>query len=344
MKKSILLFGVILITILSSFLTIDAQNAEDFIVIHSFKQLAINPLPIDCKTFGAQIINPRNIKIGHMDRVSNPKMHSGHEDNYVDDNNTYIEKYLTIPDLVRSVSNPNIHISLEIGNYNLISTEPYGIGENYTNTVKFNFSFLLLVKSYDGIVLLKKEIFSPDQVHTKILTRNTPGQGHPVYEGVARTELVIEEAFQIASDILRNNFATPVVNEEIEIYSAKAKKFDYSELDKAKDDFIEAVKIINSQSLTADAKELLKGSIETWQNALLESDFSNQKSRINNEIASCLYLNIANSYLLLNDFDKANSSIKELKDKNQSIKSKLERKVNKLSDTIIDREKRFKAN
>lgn len=102
------------------------------------------------------------------------------------------------------------------------------------------------------------------------------------------------------------NYGFPVKSNENEIYVIKKyKNHSYSE-------FIDAMTYakIGYQGFVNDvdkvnAKENIFKAIEIWEKQLEQSDLSNNKSRINKKSTALLFANLAEAYLWVDQFDKA---------------------------------------
>ena len=97
----------------------------------------------------------------------------------------------------------------------------------------------------------------------------------------------------------------------IKFYTAKKKKEEYPELDKA----ITGVKrsLMMFKEDQEYAKTGLNKAISTWEKALESKDIDNKKARINKIITVALYLNTCYAYTLVNDYDKAMDNYIEAK-------------------------------
>jgi hypothetical protein len=63
----------------------------------------------------------------------------------------------------------------------------------------------------------------------------------------------------------------------------------------------------------SDSKSKLDEAIQIWMAALEESTPSIKKSRINDKVTALLYVNIAEAYLWMNEFDEADTYIQKAK-------------------------------
>lgn len=107
----------------------------------------------------------------------------------------------------------------------------------------------------------------------------------------------------VNNSISRNIFPS-FVREELKVYSAKGKSFDYAELDKAQSMALSAYEGFMQAGPTAAGIDQLNTAIKVWEKELEELDLDNKKARINKSIAKGLYENLTNAYLYTYTVDK----------------------------------------
>jgi hypothetical protein len=102
-----------------------------------------------------------------------------------------------------------------------------------------------------------------------------------------------------------NNVSMTYVPQEIEVYSAKGKDFDYAELDGAFDKAMAAYESIGKNGVNTKDFEALKEAIMVWEKELATMDTEDSKARINKSIGKGLHENCAYAYAEILDFDNA---------------------------------------
>jgi hypothetical protein len=90
-----------------------------------------------------------------------------------------------------------------------------------------------------------------------------------------------------------------------EVYYAKGKDVDYSELDKALEMAESAYKDIEKNGLNKKSQGELQACITIWEKELKSKDLTNKKARINKDIAKGLHENCARAYAFIYQFDQA---------------------------------------
>jgi len=102
-------------------------------------------------------------------------------------------------------------------------------------------------------------------------------------------------------------FGYPVKKVHIRSAHIKPKKHNYDDYEKVYLDLKAGYNTVKADENNIDgAKESLSKAIEGFETILKESDLSNKKARINEDITGALYYNIGHCYLFMKDYAKAN--------------------------------------
>lgn len=113
-----------------------------------------------------------------------------------------------------------------------------------------------------------------------------------------------EIAAAVDQSIRRNVFPS-FVYEEFDVFTAKGKAFDYSELDQAQEMAMGAYESFREQGPNAQGIDQLKSAIQVWEKEVAQLDEEDKKARINKSVGKGLYENLANAYLYVYDVDAA---------------------------------------
>ncbi len=119
-------------------------------------------------------------------------------------------------------------------------------------------------------------------------------------------------ALSNAANFLNDAFGYQEKSEQARFNSAKGKKTSYPKLDQA----IEIIRraLINFGDGKNQANlDKIKEAIKIWEDALLEKNLKDKKARINKKIAVGIHWNCILAYSILNNFDKAEDHLVELK-------------------------------
>lgn len=92
---------------------------------------------------------------------------------------------------------------------------------------------------------------------------------------------------------------------EFEIYYAKDKVFDYTDLENAVEWASNACSRVDKEGLNNEVIEEFRKSIAVWEKELVTAQVEDDKARINKSIAKGLHENCAWSYTMIHEFDKA---------------------------------------
>lgn len=146
------------------------------------------------------------------------------------------------------------------------------------------------------------------------------------------------DALIILKDYLFSVKGKPMVYTDFKIVSGKG-KHPYPDLDTAFFRMKTAAEKLSSKDDKSAAEPYINEAISIWQKALEESDITDKKARINEEITAGIYYNIGIANAWLNKF----STSREWFEKAAKIKDGA-RLVNEIKWWIDSQEKRLKAN
>lgn len=136
------------------------------------------------------------------------------------------------------------------------------------------------------------------------------------------------EAVKNLNSYLKVNYGFNMVKDERAFFDVKDKKMKYPEYHEAFEKVKTAFLYVNLPDRREEMVKNLKEAIALWEGALKEYDKTNPEARINNDIAAATYLNIAEAYIWLNEFDKSMDALASYKltgeDYNKTYKDKSE--------------------
>lgn len=127
---------------------------------------------------------------------------------------------------------------------------------------------------------------------------------------VSESTKYMERIFNEANEKAINNTSMNYVYQEFEVYTAKGKSFDYSDLDIAFEKAISAYEGINQNGYNDKDFEFLKEAIVIWEKEISTANLDDKKSRINKKIAKGLEENCTRAYFHLMDYENATKHAK----------------------------------
>lgn len=80
--------------------------------------------------------------------------------------------------------------------------------------------------------------------------------------------------------------------------------------------------IIGKKETAAQGEEYLKKAVATWEAAMKESNPTNKKARVDEDVTECLLMDLSEAYVWLNDFTKAQECLTKLDAFKLSMKEK----------------------
>lgn len=106
--------------------------------------------------------------------------------------------------------------------------------------------------------------------------------------------------------IVNDEVGFPVKSFDIRTALIKPKKFTYEDFDKSMEFFNKGIAIITAKEDDIEAAGVeFKEAIAIWEKMLTEANLEDRKARIDKDIATLLYLNIALCHTMLKDYPKA---------------------------------------
>lgn len=297
MKKTIQLLMLLLIAS-----SLFAQKPDKERISYQYVSLPKQPLPSEFQsyklTISAEDLNFRDIIYS----------------------NTKIDGFKKLE--LESTVDPDINITVEMYPFefkepektsNTTTTKVDGV-EKKTTTYGYKgamrYKFKVSMTGRNDSIYLKKEYG---------LTVDISTSGHKDYTAAGKAyksnaeekkTSITKEVFssEVTGD-LNHLFGFPKNSVVIEVFSVKVGKkckYDYSDLISCYDSFLKSYEIIkkNPDENTAFLNEMLP-IIEKWKTALKESNISDKKSRINEDITCMIYNNIGVTYFISKDYDQA---------------------------------------
>lgn len=151
----------------------------------------------------------------------------------------------------------------------------------------------------------------------------------------------IKKTMKFLRSDLTANIGYPTKDRKTYLFLVKEKKFSYTELNDTYAIMAEAYALIQSESQKNYREEKIRSAIAVWEHELEEKDLKDKKARINPKVSAALFLNIAEAYFWINDFDKARQYLA----KHTMVDvSGYRSEYSKIDKTVIDYKKRYEAN
>jgi len=100
--------------------------------------------------------------------------------------------------------------------------------------------------------------------------------------------------------------------------------------------------MLGEDLLIEEGKKKIKDALVKFETILKESNVTDKKARINEDVTIAIYLNLLEANLWLNDFIACQKIILKLKTSNTSNRD--ERRMNRIKELIDDQKIRYDAN
>ena len=124
-------------------------------------------------------------------------------------------------------------------------------------------------------------------------------------------EKIVVDHLKSINEMLNNDYGYVPQSRGVIIGYVNEKKL-YDDFKDALNNAKNAYAIIAKKDTKAQGEEYLRKAIATWEAAMKESNPSNKKARIDEDVTECLLKNLAEAYVWLNDFTKAQEYLTQL--------------------------------
>ena len=145
-----------------------------------------------------------------------------------------------------------------------------------------------------------------------------------------------------ANIFLNNKFGFVKKEREALLFLVKSKKVDYTDYNAAFTLLNEGFLMLGEDLLIEEGKKKIKDALVKFETILKESNITDKKARINEDVTIAIYLNLLEANLWLNDFIACQKIILKLKTSNTSNRD--ERRMNRIKELIDDQKIRYDAN
>ncbi len=115
----------------------------------------------------------------------------------------------------------------------------------------------------------------------------------------------VNQQYNKARQVAKQNLTITSIPEELRVYYAKGKEFDYKDLESAMTTALDAYEEIGNKGPSDANFAKLKECIVIWEKELQETDAENKGARINKKIARSLHENCFNAYLYTYQIEEA---------------------------------------
>ena len=140
-------------------------------------------------------------------------------------------------------------------------------------------------------------------------------------EITATQEKIVLDNLKSINEMLNNNYGYVPQTKAITIGWVNEKKL-YDDFKDALNNAKNGYAVIGKKETAAQGEEYLRKAITSWETALKESNPSNKKARVDEDVTECLLMNLSEVYVWLNDFTKAQEYLTKLDAFKLSMKEK----------------------
>ena len=123
------------------------------------------------------------------------------------------------------------------------------------------------------------------------------------------------------NEMINNNYGYVLQSRAVVVGYVNEKKL-YDDFKDALSNAKNAYAIIGKKETNAQGKDYLQKAVTTWETAMKESNPSNKKARVDEDVTECLLMDLSEAYVWLEDFTKAQEYLTKLDGFKLSMKEK----------------------
>lgn len=140
-------------------------------------------------------------------------------------------------------------------------------------------------------------------------------------EIAATQEKIVMDNLKSINEMLNNNYGYVPQTKVVTIGWVNEKKM-YDDFKDALNNAKNGYAVTGKKETASQGEEYLRKAITNWETALKESNPSNKKARVDEDVTECLLMNLSEVYVWLNDFTKAQEYLTKLDAFKLSMKEK----------------------
>ena len=153
-------------------------------------------------------------------------------------------------------------------------------------------------------------------------------------------EKTLAENLKYINELVNAKYGFSKVSRTTILNNVESKKMNYDDYLSAYDNAQSGYNMLSSDKVGGSAK--LKAAIDTWEKAMLESNPSDKKARVDADVTMATRFNLAEAYLMIGDFANAETQIQKINAADPSKKEK--RRIEELDLLEKDLKSRAAAN
>ncbi|MDQ3047100.1 MAG: hypothetical protein M3R27_06090 [Bacteroidota bacterium] len=215
---------------------------------------------------------------------------------------------------------------------------------------KFNYRHLFKVKIIqpDGKYLMD-EVYGPTTDYVAYTSKDFPTQAeletwwklNKGMEAGRIQETIVNNQLKLFNNYINNQYGYVNASRNVTLAFVDEKTL-YDDIKEGMNHAKNGYAVIGKQITYAQGEDYLKKAIDKWETALKESNPKNKKARIDEDVTEMLLMNIAEAYVWLNEFTRAQENITRAQAFKMSSKERA--LVAGIKSFLTDQNARFTAN
>jgi hypothetical protein len=146
------------------------------------------------------------------------------------------------------------------------------------------------------------------------------GMSNPAAYAANLEEKTLAENLKFINEIVNSKYGFSRVSRTTILNNVESKKMNYDDYQSAYDNAHAGYQMLATDNAGGTAK--IKAAIETWEKAMTESNPNDKKARVDADVTMATRFNLAEAYLMINDFANAELQIQKINSSDPSKKEK----------------------
>lgn len=177
---------------------------------------------------------------------------------------------------------------------------------SYNYTQDFTYKYVLKIFTPAGESIYRKDYSGNESIKTGNYAKSSDAYNALKSERERKAAEATSNGVARLCSVVDNEVGFPVKSLQIRSALIKPKKFTYEDYDMAIESFKKGLAIITEKEDAIEAASAeFTPAIEIWEKMLGEANIKDNKARVEKDIATLLYLDIALCYTMMKDYPKA---------------------------------------
>jgi hypothetical protein len=186
-----------------------------------------------------------------------------------------------------------------------------------------------------GKGLVMDQVIEQFNSYVVVKTAETENSYPPGFDPTAYVQNLQENCLQAnlkyINELVNNKYGFARITRKTVLNNVESKKMNYDDYQSAYDNAVAGYNLLSTDKSGANAK--IKSAIDTWEKALLESNPSDKKARVDAGVTMATRFNLVEAYIMIGDYANAQIQLDKI---NAAEPDKKERKRSEELKTLLE--------